>query len=381
MDLFFHNCSALYFICRKNRDMKLRNFTFEEILGKREILSDMKKSKTPSFFNRTDDNITENLSFEYPIVEPENSNKLVKGKYTSVILLFHGLNERSWDRYYSWAEYIANNTQKPVLLFPMAFHINRAPKEWSNPRAMQPYVINELGHVPQPSHLTFINFALSFRIKADPYRFYLAGRETINNVCQLIGQIRKGKHPLIDSTASVDIFAYSIGALLSQVMLFANPSNYFTRSKLFMFCGGSLFNQMDGDSKMIMDRDSFQALLDYYKNSFPFFKNESRLKGDILELGFVSHIDYSTNRAKREYFYGECGPRIKAISLKKDRVIPTNGIKSALGSEHSRCLEELDFPFEYCHESPFPAESSKVDPNVRRYWFEKVFSKASDFLS
>ncbi|MFA6334374.1 MAG: DUF6051 family protein [Bacteroidales bacterium] len=361
--------------------MKLHKFTFEEVLGRGEIISDMKKLITPSFFKKSDDNIAENLSFEYPIVEPENSRILIQGKHTSVILLFHGLNERSWDKYYSWAEFIANNTGKPVLLFPIAFHINRSPKEWSNPRAMQPYVVNELAHAPKPFHLTFLNFALSVRIKADPYRFYLAGRETVNNVCQLIGQIKKGDHPFIDKTASIDIFAYSIGALLSQVMLFANPNNYFTNSRLFMFCGGSLFNQMNGDSKMIMDRDSFGTLLDYYKNRFIFYKHESRLKGDLLELAFVSHIDYSLNREYRESFYEEYSPRIRAISLKKDKVIPTNGIKSALGIEHYNCLEELDFPFEYSHEIPFPADGPKVEPKERIYWFEKVFSKASDFLS
>jgi len=361
--------------------MKLSKFKFKETLGSREIIRDMKKSIRSSFFNRTDDSIKENLSFEYLIVEPENSNKMHKGKYTSVILLFHGLNERSWDKYYSWAEYIANNTQKPVLLFPIAFHINRAPKEWSNPRSMQPFVVSELRNIPKPSHLTFLNYALSLRIKADPYRFYLAGRETINNICQLKKKKKKGKHSLIDKTTSIDIFAYSIGALLSQVILFANPNNYFTRSKLFMFCGGSLFNQMNGDSKMIMDSDSFQSLLDYYRNSFLFFKSEKRLKGDILEMAFVSHIDYYLNREERESFYEESWHRIKAISLKKDRVIPTTGIMSALGKEHSSCLEEYDFPFEYSHEIPFPADGPKVDPEEKKFWFEKVFSQASAFLS
>lgn len=360
--------------------MKLHNFTFEEILGKREILNDMKKCVTPSFFNKTDDNIAENLTFDYPVVEPENTTRLLQGKYNSVILLFHGLNERNWDKYYSWAEYIANHTGKPVLLFPIAFHMNRSPKDWSNPRAMQPYVINEMSHDPQSFHLTFLNFALSLRIKADPYRFYLAGRETINNVCQLVEQIKRGEHPLIDSTASLDIFAYSIGALLSQVMFLANPNNYFTKSKLFMFCGGSIFDQMNGDSKMIMDRSSFMSLVDYYRNRFLFYKFENRLKGDLLELAFLSHIDYSINREYREGFYEACSSRIKVISLKKDRVVPTNGIKSALGKEYSNCLEELDFPFEYSHEMPFPPEGLRVDPKVRSYWFEKVFSKASEFL-
>jgi len=361
--------------------MKLHRFIFKEVLGKGAIVDDMKKCKTPFFLKKSDDEFLENQAFEYLIVEPENMLREPNGKASSVILMFHGLNERTWDKYYSWAEYIANHTRKPVVLFPTAFHINRAPAEWSNPRAMQPFVADQQNTEPKPSHLTFLNYALSNRIKADPYRFYLAGRETINNVCQLIGKIKKGTHKLIDSKATIDIFAYSIGALMSQVILFANPNNYFTKSKLFMFCGGSLFDQMDGESKMIMDRESFYSLLDYYKNKFLFFKSESRLKGDVLEMAFVSHIDYAINREERESFYEEISHRIQAISLKKDKVIPTTGIKSALGKIHLNCLEELDFPFDYSHENPFPPEGPKVNSADRKFWFEKVFSKASAFLS
>jgi hypothetical protein len=350
-------------------------------LGKDEIILDMKRTITPSFYNRPDAEILENQDFEYQIVEPENMRRAYNGKADSVIILFHGLNERSWDKYYPWASYIAEKTRKPVLLFPIAFHINRAPLEWSVPRTMQPFVAGEDRDVVKKTHLTFLNYALSKRIIADPYRFYLAGRESVNNVCQIMNQIRKGRHPMIDTHAKVDIFAYSIGALLAQVLLFANPELYFTNSRLFMFCGGSVFNEMNGDSKMIMDGESFSIMLKYYTENFIFFKNEKRLKGDAIEHAFVCHIDHTLNREQREYFYNENSDRIKILSLKKDTVIPTNGIKSALGMGQLHCLEELDFPFEYSHEIPFPEPNARVDAKDRSYWFERVFSKASAFLS
>lgn len=362
--------------------MKSHKFLFREILGREEISEDMKRTVTPSFYCKPDHEIEENRVFDYKIIEPELNpmRRALNGKADSFILLFHGLNERNWDKYYPWAEYIAEKTRKPVLLFPIAFHINRAPDEWSAPRVMQPFISLENRDYIKNDHLTFLNYALSKRIQADPYRFYLAGRESVYNVCQLMNQIQKGRHPMIDARASVDIFAYSIGAMLAQVLLFANPGYYFTDSKLFMFCGGSVFNEMNGDSRMIMDGESFRTMIKYYTENFIYFKDEKRLKGDQLEHAFICHIDKSLYRSQREYFYNENAKRIRVLSLKKDTVIPTSGIKSALGAEQLQCLEELDFPFNYSHEVPFPEVGPKVSATERRYWFERVFSEASDFL-
>ena len=49
----------------------------------------------------------------------------------------HGLNERNWSKYLTWAEYLSSKTGKIVILFPIAFHINRSPVGWSNPRYLQ----------------------------------------------------------------------------------------------------------------------------------------------------------------------------------------------------------------------------------------------------
>ena len=80
-----------------------------------------------------DDTINENICFEYPIFTPAGRNRYNNDE---AILLLHGLNERSWSKYLTWAEYLCNNSGKPVILFPISFHINRAPLSWSNPRTM-----------------------------------------------------------------------------------------------------------------------------------------------------------------------------------------------------------------------------------------------------
>ena len=359
--------------------MNFHKFTFREIKGRGEIATDMKKSVIPPFFPFGDDTIVENRRFEYQIAVPEKMQRNINGKATSVIILFHGLNERSWDKYYPWASYISNSTGKPVLLFPAAFHINRAPAPWSESRTMQRFVSEEKEASERERHLTFLNYALSKRIEADPFRFYLAGRESINNVCQIVEEIRKGKHPLIESDAKIDIFAYSIGVLMAHVLLLANPGNFFTTTKLFAFCGGSVFNRMNGDSRMIMDRNSFRALVDYYSNRFIYYKDEKRLKGDALEHAFICHIDSFLYREQREDFYRESSSRIRILALRQDKVIPTDGIVDALGDEHKKSLQEIDFPFPYTHENPFGALAFKegLEKNV---WFRNVFDRVSEFL-
>ena len=65
---------------------------------------------------RQDEAVEENRRFNYPIFIPRKTNS---GK--RVLLLLHGLNERYWDKYLVWAEYLALNTRNPVILFPIAF--------------------------------------------------------------------------------------------------------------------------------------------------------------------------------------------------------------------------------------------------------------------
>ena len=273
----------------------------------------------------------------------------------------------------------------PVVLFPISMHINRSPLSWSDPRAMQKLVSLEKerdkreGRIESNQNLTFVNYALSTRIKSDPYRFYLAGRETVLNICQLMEEIREGRSTLFKRECAVNIFSYSIGSLLSQVLLMANPYGYFSESKLFMFCGGSLFGEMNGNSRMIMDRASFEILNHYYRNQFIYEYIPSKAEVDNIDNAFLAHIDKEFRQKERYSFYEKAHKRIKAISLKKDIVIPSSGIKNAMGSIWKKCLKELDFPFKYSHEAPFPTLEKGASTELN-YWFQKVFSPAAQFL-
>src|SRR5665647_2625249 len=90
------------------------------------------------FSNINDTLITENRSFSYPVFTPGNPES------KKVILLLHGLNERSWVKYLVWAYYLAQYTNSYVILFPISFHINRL----------------SLIHISEPTRRTPISYAV-----------------------------------------------------------------------------------------------------------------------------------------------------------------------------------------------------------------------------
>jgi len=85
----------------------------------------------PDIMKHNDIDIPENKTFTYTLFQKETGQPA-----DGIILLFHGLNEKSWHKYLPWAEKLVENTGKAVILFPIAFHMNRVPAEWSNSRVM-----------------------------------------------------------------------------------------------------------------------------------------------------------------------------------------------------------------------------------------------------
>ncbi len=319
----------------------------------------------------TDGAIPENNSFTYYIFAHKNQNH----KRSEAIILLHGLNERSWKKYLTWAEFLAEKTGKAIILFPLAFHMNRSSSLWTNLRSLMPFVDKRKNELMEMANTTVANVVLSNRLSSNPMRFYTSGRTTANNICQLVSDIKDGKHPLFREDTSIHFFAYSIGALLAQVLLLANPRDLFSNTRLFMFCGGSIFNKMNGSSRDIIDSGANNSLQYYYTNDFL-----SKTKPeDNLENAFSSMIKPDFRKNYRESFFQKAANRVRAISLKNDVVIPTEGISSALGGISSKILEELDFPFEYSHQNPFPM-TGKMDKELLSRSFDSVFSRAAAFL-
>jgi hypothetical protein len=162
------------------------------------------------FLNREDPLIAENNSFSYPVFIPAAESR-------KVILLLHGLNERSWLKYLVWANWLSEYTSSYVILFPISFHINRSPESWKDPRIMVPYLNNRNMTLGKTSMSSFANVALSNRLTEDPMRFYNSGYQTVTDLIKLLLKVRSGKHEVIPAGCKLNIFAYSIGAFLAQI--------------------------------------------------------------------------------------------------------------------------------------------------------------------
>lgn len=351
-------------------------FRFAQTIGTTEIHAIQKELPVTEFYPLTDDHIEENKTFVYTVFSPCG-----KQQYQDAIILLHGLNERNWDKYLTWAEFLVRETNKPVILFPIAFHMNRTPGLWCNPRQVLPWVSKRKEKIRNNDNLTFANVALSSRLSCHPLRFYASGRESVFNICQLVQEIKKGEHPLFLKNTAVDIFAYSIGALLSQVILLANPNELFKDTRLFMFCGGSIFSEMNGNARDIMDKESYERLTYYYTNDFLGKRNLPHcFPEDVFEKAFKAMIRPDSFKEERESFFRHACNRIRVISLKNDIVMPTGGIIKALGKASEKILEELDFAFDYSHQVPFPLNVKANKEEVKRA-FREIFGRAAAFLS
>ncbi len=331
------------------------------------------------FMNGSDTLISENRSFSYPVFTPADHGS------RKVILLFHGLNERSWLKYLTWAFHLTESTGSYVVLFPISFHMNRSPASWKDPRIMVSQLKDRDSLLGAIDRSSFVNMALSDRLTEDPMRFFKSGYQTVEDIIKLVSCIKNGNHPVIPRTDRVDIFAYSIGAFLAEILMMGNPGNMFSDSRLFMFSGGSVFSNMRGASKLIMDSRAFDRVYSYYLNDFEkTITGKSPLVDFLctsqLGIAFRSMIDFGRFREFRENMLKKLHDQIRAIALVRDTVIPAGGISSTLGRFLERDnLKVWDFPFSYSHENPFPVLRTPIAARVD-YWFERVFSEAALFL-
>ena len=73
--------------------------------------------KVPGTCGELVQGIKENKNFQYLVFAPRGI------KNNKAILLLHGLNERKWDKYYTWGHKLAKDTGKSVILIPFSFHL------------------------------------------------------------------------------------------------------------------------------------------------------------------------------------------------------------------------------------------------------------------
>ena len=340
------------------------------------------RSETPlnEFTSKIDTLITENTLFSYPVFVPRNAQS------DKVILLLHGLNERSWQKYLVWAYYLAEQTGSYVILFPISFHINRSPASWKDPRAMVTLMKDRNPATERINMSSFANIALSNRLTEDPLRFFKSGYQTVKDIVKLTSSIKNGEHAIIPQSRNINIFAYSIGAFLSEIILMGNPENLFSDTKLFIFCGGSVFSNMQGSSKLIMDSRAFDRVYSYYLNDFEQTITGKSQLVDFLSssqvgMAFRSMIDIGRFKTFRENLLKKLRDQMHTVSLLKDTVIPSKGVVTTLsGFNKKENVRIWDFPYNYSHENPFPILDFPLSKMVD-LWFERTFAEAALFLA
>lgn len=332
--------------------------------------------------NLADSKVFENRFFKYPIFKPA-----VPVKANGVIILFHGLNEKNWDKYLVWAKALMQKTGKAIVLFPLAFHMNRAPIDWSDARTMNELKCVRQDLFPAAVGSSFANVAISTRLHILPQRFFWSGVQTFYDVIQLITQIRKAHHEFIDMDASIDFFAYSIGAFLMEVLMMDNPKGLLDKSKLFIFCGGPVFNRMVPVQKTIIDSEANIALYSFFLEHLDtYLKTDTRLAHYFSPshpegMIFKSMIDYNKLIELREAKIRSISKKLMAVVLRQDKVVPYYEVlNTLLGTDRNIPVEVhvKDFPFPYSHENPFPL--NEINQKEVNKSFDEVFTLASEFL-
>lgn len=323
----------------------------------------------------------ENRRFVYPVVVPKGRDE----KFDKAVLFFHGLNERSWDKYLPWAVLMAERCKRPVIMFPIAYHINRSPRSWSNPRSMRE-VVSERSAERLSS--TFANAALSTRLEKNPEKFLISGIQSYYDVLDIVGTIRAGRNELFEAGSHIDLFSYSIGCFLAEILLLNNSADLFRDSRLCMFCGGGTFDSMNGISKYIMDEKAYESLMSLnspkalkrMERNFVGATKAMRFRRNWEAIGLM--MNDKDRRAEREKLIARSAHNIYAIALEQDKVMPYRKIvrtlKGRKGDIPTR-VEVIDLPFDYSHESPFPTSDEKALPLVNRA-FELIFNNICNFL-
>jgi len=328
---------------------------------------------------QTDDSIAQNKNFRYPVFSPRGR------KNNKAILLLHGLNERKWDKYYTWAHRLVQETGKSVILFPFSFHLDRGLPDWVNRHVMvEKTELRKQEYTEEENLSTFLNNTLSNRLTESPERFFPSGLQTANDIVSVLSSMRDGKHPMFEKNTKTDIFAYSIGGLLGQVLYISNPDNLFDHSKLFLFCGGSVFEDMNGISKVIMDAPAYKTIYSYYMTKFEEDIKKSNVFAEFFNtskigMAFRSMISHEQYKAVREKLFKSKSRMIYALALKNDRVIPPGKIKKTIFGRRKGNMEVLDFDYPYSHEMPFPMKLEKLKDKIDEA-FDSVFLKAGVFL-
>ncbi|WP_241330024.1 DUF6051 family protein [Chryseobacterium arthrosphaerae] len=331
-----------------------------------------------------DSDIACNKNFEYYILKRADVETA-----QGCIIFFHGLNEKKWDKYLPWAYELAQKTHKAVILFPIAFHMDRAEAIWSDRHHMMEIVKFRKGKYPENTHFSYVNAAISSRLEAHPQRIFWSGLQTYSDIIEVVKEIKNSTIKSISPDAKLDLFGYSIGSFLSMIIKMADPHHFFTASKVFCFCGGMTIDRMFPISKYIMDSQATikmqSVFTELLSSDFKFDQRLKHYQDDVLhpqESWFKKMLRYNYFQSEREERMQEIRSQIKAYVLGKDSVAPPIEALNTLQGGYRNIdveVEVRDFPFDYSHMVPFPLTHRHKTEVTQA--FHQFIQSACDFYS
>ncbi|WP_291442612.1 DUF6051 family protein [Desulfovibrio sp.] len=350
----------------------VRNFSFHSPARQRGVsaYSGIAASATGS---EVDEEIQENNNFRYHVMMPAGM-----GKARNVVIMLHGLNERYWTKYLPWAASVVEATGHAVVLFPLAFHMNRAPAKWADPQRMAQLSRERKRTLPTLTSSSFVNAAISARLCEQPERFIQSGLESYYDLINLVEMIKNDLHPAIDKDTTIDFFTYSIGTLLGDLVMMANMSGYFSASRHVSFCGGPVVSGLHPESKFILDSEAVGKLRECLLSKE---RLEVLLSDNTeFEKAFRCMLDYGIGNSEREERLRSMGARRYVIALADDRVVTVNEIRNTFKKNINNgiTVDIMQYTYRYQHEQPFPV-LTKMFSNIDRQ-FQRTFDKICNFL-
>ncbi|MDR1608468.1 MAG: DUF6051 family protein [Deltaproteobacteria bacterium] len=335
-----------------------------------------------ALYHQQDKDIVECQTFRYHLMLEEGV------KPQSLIFLIHGFNERSWSKYMPWAAHLAKRNKAAVLMFPMAFHMNRSPKLWNDTRAMKKVSFERQKLYPDVLCSTLSNAAISVRLQANPSRFFWSGLVAYHDIVDLATSIRAGGFADLDPNIKLHFFAYSIGAFLAEIVLFANANSLFEDSKLVAFCGGPVFNRLSPVTRFILDSEAnvrlYSFLVEHLESHRRADPELAKHLSDSEPAGrnFRCLLNYRVDRLYREERFRELANRVYGLAMAQDEVVPPYEIIGTLrGTQRDINIpvDIVDCPYPTQHEDPFPVAGPNKE--VAKIWLDKVLRMAAEFLA
>ena len=306
----------------------------------------------PATDGTADCDIHDNLEFRYPFLR---GHEAAGGAQRSghLIILLHGLNERSYSKYVPWAYQLWRSTGAAVALFPLSFHVNRVEPRWG--REIKHHLARRQ-EVSRNENVHGFNCVLSERLDAHPERFFWGGLQSYGDVVDLVRQIRAGEHPCVDPAAQVDLLGYSAGGYLSLGLMLADEGGLFKDSRCVLFASGAVLRSTHLSTRLIMDMACEISLMKLYVR-FTERLASPRLAHwlDDHEEGrwFRALFGEESERPRLEARLKELAPRLLAIANSTDDVIPAGAVLNTMQGLHRDTGVRVETLELGVHEHPF----------------------------